>query len=123
MSRTLQLGDRSVAAQFGLILLQTTGRAMRGNDQGRTAVAKDTLPRRKFLLGAGLAGTAVATGLNPPPAEAQTPAAAPPAPQANEPVVYLTLNAAEAAFMSAVADTMIPADNLSPSGTDCGVVV
>jgi gluconate 2-dehydrogenase gamma chain len=86
-------------------------------------VAEDTLPRRKFLLGAGLAGTAVATGLNPPPAAAQTPAAAPAAPPANEPVTYLTLNATEAAFMSAVADTMIPADDLSPSGTDCGVVI
>jgi len=86
-------------------------------------VADDTIPRRRFLLGAGLAGTAVAAGLNPPPAQAQTPAAAPPAPQANEPVTYLTLSVAEAAFMSAVADTMIPADDLSPSGTDCGVVI
>ncbi len=86
-------------------------------------MADDTIPRRRFLLGAGLAGTAVAAGLNPPPAQAQTPAAAPPAPQANEPVTYLTLSVAEAAFMSAVADTMIPADDLSPSGTDCGVVI
>jgi gluconate 2-dehydrogenase gamma chain len=86
-------------------------------------MADDTIPRRKFLLGAGIAGTAVAAGLTPN-AEAQTPApAAAPAPKANEPVAYLTLSALEAEFLSAVADTMIPADELSPSGTDCGVVV
>ena len=85
-------------------------------------MAEDTIPRRKFLLGAGIAGTAVAAGIAPS-AEAQTPApAAAPAP-ANEPVTYLTLSALEAAFLSAVVDTMIPADELSPSGTDCGVVV
>src|SRR5262249_57077959 len=40
-----------------------------------------------------------------------------------EPETWLTLTATEVAFLSAVADTMIPADELSPSGTDCGVVV
>jgi len=85
-------------------------------------MADDTIPRRKFLLGAGIAGTAVAAGIASN-TEAQTPApAAAPVP-ANEPVTYLTLSALEAAFVSAVADTMIPADELSPSGTDCGVVV
>jgi gluconate 2-dehydrogenase gamma chain len=89
---------------------------------GEVAMAEDTIPRRKFLLGAGIAGTAVAAGIASN-AEAQTPApAAVPVP-ANEPVTYLTLSALEAAFVSAVADTMIPADELSPSGTDCGVVV
>jgi gluconate 2-dehydrogenase gamma chain len=83
--------------------------------------------RRKFLLGAGLAGASVATGLTAEvvattPAEA-APAAAPPQPAANaEPETYLVLNATEVAFMSAMADTIIPADELSPSGTDCGVV-
>jgi gluconate 2-dehydrogenase gamma chain len=80
-------------------------------------MADGTIPRRKFLLGAG---TAVAAGLAPE-AEAQTPTPAPP--PAKEPVTYLTLSALEAEFVSAVADTMIPADALSPSGTDCGVVV
>ena len=79
-------------------------------------MADDTIPRRKFLLGAGVAGTAVAAGLTPN-AGAQTPA------PAYVPTTYLTLSALEAAFLSAVADTMIPADALSPSGTDCGVVV
>jgi gluconate 2-dehydrogenase gamma chain len=87
----------------------------------------ETLPRRKFLLGAGLAGASVATGLAgaPAPAAAQTTAAAPvatPAAPAAGPETYLALTATEVAFLSAVADTMIPADELSPSGTDCGVV-
>ena len=86
----------------------------------------DALPRRRFLLGAGLAGASVATGLAAPvAAEAQTqaaaPAAAPPAANA-EPETYLALTPTEVAFVSAVADTMIPADELSPSGTDCGIV-
>jgi gluconate 2-dehydrogenase gamma chain len=80
----------------------------------------ETIPRRKFLVGAGLAGTAVATGLTQTaPAEAQAPAAATPpaAPQA-EPL--LLLNETEHAFVVAAVDTMIPADELSPSGSDCG---
>jgi len=35
---------------------------------------------------------------------------------------YLTLTAAEAAFLGAAYDTLIPADTLSPSGSDCGLV-
>ena len=85
-------------------------------------MADDTIPRRKFLLGAGIAGSAVAAGLASQ-SEAQGPAAVPAAAASNEPVTYLTLSALEAAFLCAVADTMIPADELSPSGTDCGVVV
>jgi gluconate 2-dehydrogenase gamma chain len=86
-------------------------------------MSDETIPRRKFLMGAGLAGTAVATGLTQnTPAEAQTPAAAPApaaaaAPQA-EPL--LRLNETEHAFVVAAVDTIIPADELSPSGSDCG---
>lgn len=90
-------------------------------------MADETLPRRQFLLGAGLAGASVATGLAAGaatglarPAEA-APAAPPPAAKA-EPETYLTLTGTEVAFMSAMADTIIPADELSPFGTDCGVV-
>jgi gluconate 2-dehydrogenase gamma chain len=36
---------------------------------------------------------------------------------------WLVLTADEAAFFSAAVDTMIPADALSPSGTECGVPV
>jgi gluconate 2-dehydrogenase gamma chain len=84
----------------------------------------DSIARRSFLKGAGAAGTAVATALSgalPAPAEAQTtpPAkdASPLPPPAAEPL--LTLTATEAAFLSAAYDTFIPADRLSPSGTDC----
>jgi gluconate 2-dehydrogenase gamma chain len=88
-------------------------------------MADETIPRRKFLVGAGLvgsglAGTAVAAGMTQaPPAEAQAPApaAAPPAPQA-EPL--LLLNETEHAFVAAAVDAIIPADELSPSGSACG---
>jgi gluconate 2-dehydrogenase gamma chain len=83
----------------------------------------DSVPRRQFLLGAGLAGTALAAGFADP-AEAQPPAAAttaPPPSASDEP--YVNLTALEAAFIVAAVDTLIPADELSPSGSDCGVAV
>jgi len=86
-------------------------------------MAKDAIPRRGFLKGAGAAGAAAATVLSghSEPAQAQTPVTRAAAqPSAGE--VYLTLNATEAAFLSAAYDTFIPADRLSPSGTDCGLV-
>ena len=83
----------------------------------------ETLPRRKFLLGAGLAGTAVAAGLTPDsPAQAQTPPAGVRLRRRKtEPL--LLLNETEHAFVVAAVDTMIPADELSPSGSDCGCAV
>src|SRR5262249_36330111 len=81
--------------------------------------------RRRFLLGAGLAGASVVAGGAPQAARAQTAAAAPaaPPPPPHAPTqTHLTLTATEVAFMSAMADTLIPADELSPSGTDCGIV-
>ncbi len=99
-------------------------------------MSDEALPRRKFLVGAGLvgtglAGTAVATGLSQPATAApQSPvaavanaaavAAAPPPAQA-EPLLYL--NETEHAFVVATVDTLIPADELSPSGSDCGCAV
>jgi gluconate 2-dehydrogenase gamma chain len=84
----------------------------------------DSIARRSFLKGAGAAGTAVATALSgalATPAEAQSTAAAPKdASQPVEPLLILT--ATEAAFLGAAYDTFIPADKLSPSGTDCGLV-
>ena len=83
-------------------------------------MADENIPRRRFLQGAGAVATALGTTLN---AEAQSvltterTAAAPPG---NEPL--LTLTATEAAFLSAAYDTIVPADALSPSGTDCGLV-
>ncbi len=84
-------------------------------------MADDPIERRRFLLGAGLAGTAAAAGFAPglPASEAQAQAA----PAANtEPDTFLVLTETEQAFLSATADTMIPADELSPSGTDSGIV-
>jgi len=81
----------------------------------------DTIPRRRFLLGAGAAAAALAPTL-PAPAAAETPAAPAPA-TAPAPEPPLTLTATEAAFLTAAVDMLIPADELSPSGSDCGVVV
>src|SRR5260370_13847945 len=78
----------------------------------------ETIPRREFLKGA-MVGTAALAGGNPAPAAAQTPAAAVSASADAEPL--LTLTATEPAFIVAAVDTLIPADELSPSGSDCGV--
>jgi gluconate 2-dehydrogenase gamma chain len=87
----------------------------------------DKIPRRRFLLGAGVAGSAVAAGLAASvPSEAQAPSvpagASPKTPGNSEPETLLALTATEAAFISAAVDTLIPADELSPSGSDCGLV-
>ena len=89
---------------------------------------RDTVPvaRRDFLLGAG---TAVAAGFSTAiTSEAQQPQTAPassPAAStsAKEPDQFVTLTASEAAFIVAAVDTIIPADELSPAGSDCGVAV
>jgi gluconate 2-dehydrogenase gamma chain len=83
-------------------------------------MAENNVPRRDFLKGGALAATALGAGALPRSAQAQTAAQAT-APVAPEPL--LTLTADEAAFFSAVYDTIIPADNLSPCGTDCGCVI
>jgi gluconate 2-dehydrogenase gamma chain len=82
-------------------------------------MADDTIPirRRNFLVGAG---TAVAASLASPVAtEAQTAPGNNNAPADAEPL--LTLTPTEHAFFVAAADTLIPADELSPSGSQCGV--
>lgn len=83
----------------------------------------ETIARRAFLRGA-VAGTAAVAAAGP--AAAQTPATAQPAapgaaaaPADAEPL--LTLSAAEHAFIVAAVDAFIPADELSPSGSECGV--
>src|SRR5215468_7196036 len=78
----------------------------------------ETIPRRDFLKGA-MVGTAVLAAGNPAPAAAQTPAAAASAAADAEPL--LTLTATEHAFVVAAVDAIIPADELSPSGSACGV--
>ena len=95
-------------------------------------MADETIPRRSFLLRAGVAGTAVAAGLSQAAkAEGQTPApGATPAVEAStspsstpQPEPLLILNDTEHAFIVAAVDTLIPADELSPSGSDCGCAV
>jgi gluconate 2-dehydrogenase gamma chain len=81
----------------------------------------ETIPRRAFLKGAVVGTAALAAG-QPTPAGAQTPAAPAATPPADaEPL--LTLTATEHAFIVAAVDTLIPADELSPSGSECGVAV
>jgi gluconate 2-dehydrogenase gamma chain len=84
-----------------------------------TSDDKTPIARRNFLLGAG---TAVAAGLATS-AEAQQPKPAAGPAAANEPEPFVTLTAPEAAFIVAAVDTLIPADELSPAGSDCGVAV
>src|SRR5215471_10755568 len=82
----------------------------------------DALPRRKFLLGAGLAGTVIAAGISEQAdAQPQPPPALAAAPPAADTEPFVTLTSTEAAFIVAAVDTLIPADELSPSGSDCGV--
>jgi gluconate 2-dehydrogenase gamma chain len=85
-------------------------------------MAKDPkIGRREFLTVAGAAAVAPAT----PAAAQQAPSTATPtatstqSPPVDEPL--LTLTATEHAFFAAAADTIIPPDALSPSGSDCGV--
>src|SRR5258708_10163792 len=77
----------------------------------------ETIPRRDFRKGA-MVGTAALAAGNAAPAAAQTAASGTPSADA-EPL--LTLTATEHAFIVAAVDTIIPADELSPSGSDCGV--
>jgi gluconate 2-dehydrogenase gamma chain len=94
-------------------------------------MADETIPRREFLKGAvvGTAALAAGTAAQPATAEAQTatPAATPVAvpatatPTSPDAEPLLTLTATEHAFIAAAVDTLIPADELSPSATDCGV--
>jgi gluconate 2-dehydrogenase gamma chain len=78
--------------------------------------------RRDFLKGAAVAGAASAVSapvILPEAAQAQ-PAAAAPVPAAQG---YSFLNLEEAAFVETLVDHMVPADELSPKGTDIGINV
>jgi len=83
-------------------------------------MADETIPRRDFLKGAMVGTAALATG-GPAPAVAQTAASASAAQTSTDVEPLLTLTAAEHAFIVAAVDTIIPADELSPSGSACGV--
>ena len=93
-------------------------------EAGETAMKKQGFDRRDFLKTAVVSGAAAASGT----AAVTTPEiaqAAQPAPEAvpaaTEPTGYAFLNLDEAAFVEALVDHMIPADELSPKGTDLGV--
>ncbi len=82
-------------------------------------MTKDAFDRRAFLKSA-VAGSAAAAVPLPAASQAQPkPAAA--AGAAPQPATYAYLNADEAAFIEAVVDHMIPADEHSPKGTDLGL--
>src|SRR5215470_12970436 len=73
--------------------------------------------RRDFLKGAVVGGAAAATtapSVLPTPAQAQQPAT-PASPG------YAFFNIEEAAFVEALVDHMVPADDLTPKGTDIGI--
>jgi gluconate 2-dehydrogenase gamma chain len=79
---------------------------------------KGSIPRREFLKVASAAGLTPAL---PASAAVQAPAQAS-APSQAAPETRLILTEPEAAFFAAAADAIIPADELSPSGTQCGLV-
>jgi gluconate 2-dehydrogenase gamma chain len=76
--------------------------------------------RRDFLKGAVVGGAAAATA-TPTVIAPQTAQAQQPAPAAPPPATYAFLNLEEAAFVEALVDHMVPADELSPKGTDIGI--
>ena len=88
-------------------------------------MADEKLPRRDFLkgAGAGAAGAALATAAIPRAMDAQAAPAAAARPAAPEPETWLALTPTEVEFVKAAVDTIIPADELTPSGTDVGLAV
>jgi gluconate 2-dehydrogenase gamma chain len=96
---------------------------------------KDVFDRRTFLKGAVAGSAAAVIGALPQPVPAQQDAPAPaqqdapapaqqgaPAPaQSTTSVAYAHLNLAEQAFVEALVDHMVPADALSPKGSDIGI--
>src|SRR5258708_455096 len=77
----------------------------------------DGFDRRAFLKSAVARSAAAATFSLPRPAEAQQGAPA----AANTNAAYAYLNPDEAAFVEALVDHMVPADQYTPKGTDLGV--
>src|SRR6266699_5795917 len=77
----------------------------------------DGFDRLAFLKSAVAGSAAAATVSLPRPAEAQQGAPA----AANTNAAYAYLNPEEAAFVEALVDHMVPADEYSPKGTDLGL--
>jgi gluconate 2-dehydrogenase gamma chain len=79
-------------------------------------MSERNLGRRDFLKGAVVGGAAAAAPQLSESAQAQQLPAAEPAAAG-----YAFLNFAEAAFVEALVDHMVPADELTPKGTDIGI--
>jgi gluconate 2-dehydrogenase gamma chain len=77
----------------------------------------DAFDRRSFLKGAVVGSAAAVTATFPPSADAQQRAATP----ASTGTAYSFLNLEEQAFIEALVDHMVPADEHSPKGTDLGI--
>lgn len=85
-------------------------------------MAEEKIQRRDLLRGAGAVGTLAAASVSAslvgtPKAQAAAGEAA------DEAKTWLTLTRPEAAFIEAAVDTLIPADDLTPSGSDCGLAI
>src|SRR6478672_5402619 len=79
-----------------------------------------TLGRRDFIKGAVVGGAAAATAATPHLSESAKAEQTGAMPAAEG---YTFFNLAEAAFVEALVDHMVPADELSPKGTDLGINV
>jgi len=87
-------------------------------------MTKQDLGRRDFLKTAVVGGAAAATtGIAQPQTAQAQPAVAATTAAAAPPATYEFLNLEEAAFVEALVDHMVPADELSPKGTDLGINV
>src|SRR5215470_11396395 len=77
--------------------------------------------RRNFLKNVAMVGTAAAGGL--PTVKAAAPPAAPQSKAATGPPKdgYTFMTVTEAAFVEGFVDVLVPADELTPSGTDLGL--
>jgi gluconate 2-dehydrogenase gamma chain len=81
-----------------------------------------SIGRRAFLASAGaLSAAATDAGAQPAAAAGPASAAQPSTPMA--PAGYIFLRPSEAAFVEAVANHMVPADELTPNGVDLGIAV
>jgi gluconate 2-dehydrogenase gamma chain len=85
-------------------------------------MSETKIGRREFLTSVTVAGAASAAALTPDTSAAQTPAQAAPAAQhVSEAAGYTYLKPSEQAFVEALADHMIPKDELTASGTELGI--
>lgn len=77
--------------------------------------------RRELLKAAAGGAAAAAAGVAPQTALAEQPATGKPNKPASSASAYAFLNLEEQAFVEALVDHMVPADDLTPKGTDLGI--